>query len=184
MFSRYYCVLLFFFNLTRTLANVHFSRRTQGQRRRKMVCERDVCFSLSLVPLGVGLSRLDDQKKKITRVHLLCRHEQRFPRFTRAQSIGGHRESSSTGRTITTRNRICPFVSSFSVLLYIKLLLFDFFACVVIKFISSFSFFFFSRESKISWRGALTQRHADVFLWLLATFRLPSKKKQKSEFLH
>ena len=31
-----------------------------------MVCERDVCFSLSLVPLGVVSldSRLDDQKKK------------------------------------------------------------------------------------------------------------------------
>ena len=51
----------FFFNLTRTLANVHFSRRTQGQRRRKMVCERDVCFSLSLF-LGVG--GLSMSKKK------------------------------------------------------------------------------------------------------------------------
>lgn len=108
----------FFFNLTRTLANVHFSRRTQGQRRRKMVCERDVCFSLSLVPLGVGLSRLDDQKKKITRVHLLCRHEQRFPRFTRAQSIGGHRESSSTGRTITTRNRTSVCITLFCTSVY------------------------------------------------------------------
>ena len=143
MFSRYYCVLLFFFNLTRTLANVHFSRRTQGNEdERWFVREMFVFPSLWFLP-WVLVSLDSMTKKKITRVHLLCRHEQRFPRFTRAQSIGGHRESSSTGRTITTRNRICPFVSSFSVLLYIKLLLFDFFACVVIKFISSFSFFFF-----------------------------------------
>ena len=53
----------FFFNLTRTLANVHFSRRTQGNDDERFH-QRDVCFSLSLVPLGVGLSRLDDQKKK------------------------------------------------------------------------------------------------------------------------
>ena len=154
-----------------------------------MVCERDVCFSLSLVPsLGVGLSRLDDQKKKkSTRVHLLCRHEQRFPRFTRAQSIGGHRESSSTGRTITTRNRICPFVSSFSVLLYIKLLLFDFFACVVIKFISSFSFFFFFSRVKniLTWRFDTEARRC-FFVAPRDVSVAFAKKKQRKErkFLH
>jgi hypothetical protein len=116
---------------------------------RWFVREMFVFPSLWFLPwVLVSLDSMTKKKKKSTRVHLLCRHEQRFPRFTRAQSIGGHRESSSTGRTITTRNRVCPFVSSFSVLLYIKLLLFDFFACVVIKFISSFSFFFFFLASQ------------------------------------
>ena len=57
----------FFFNLTRTRANVNFSRRTRGNEDESFH-QRDVCFSLSLgVPLGVGLSM---RKKKST--HKKC----------------------------------------------------------------------------------------------------------------
>ena len=50
----------FFFNLTRTRAHVNFSRRTKKGNEDESF-QRDVCFSLSLVPLGVGLSM---RKKK------------------------------------------------------------------------------------------------------------------------
>ena len=53
---------LFFFYLTRTLCIFQGAHKATKTRK---FSERDVCcFSLSLVPLGVGLSRLDDQKKK------------------------------------------------------------------------------------------------------------------------
>ena len=75
-----FLVLAFFFfflNLTRTLANVNFSRRTR-QRRRKF-SERCLFFPLSG---SFGCWSLDAQKKKSTHeLHLLFRREQRFPRF-------------------------------------------------------------------------------------------------------
>ena len=70
----------FFFNLTRTRANVNFSRRTRGNEDESFH-QRDVCFSLSLgVPLGVGLS-MRKKKNNTQKMHLLFRREQRFPRF-------------------------------------------------------------------------------------------------------
>ena len=86
-------------------------------------------------------------------MHLLCRYERRFPRFTRAQSIGGHRESSSTGRTITTRNRTSVCIILFCTSVYKTQSCLTFLS-VVIKFISRrFLFFFFSRVKNIlTWR--------------------------------
>ena len=82
----------FFFNLTRTLANVHFSRRTR--QRRRTFSERDVVVfpSLWFLPLGVGLSGLDDQKKKNTRAFTL-QTRTTFPTlYTRAKHRWSSRE--------------------------------------------------------------------------------------------
>ena len=51
---------LFFFNLTRTLCNVNFSRRTKSKK--KMVLREMFVFFLSLF-LGVGGLSLDQKKK-------------------------------------------------------------------------------------------------------------------------
>ena len=119
-------------------------------------------------------------------MHLLCRHEQRFPRFTRAQSIGGHRESSSTGRTITTRNRTSVCIILFCTSVYKTQSCLTFLS-VVIKFISRrFLFFFFSRVKNIlTWRFDTEARRC-FFVAPRDVSVAFAKKKQRKErkFLH
>ena len=93
VFSRYYCVLLFFFNLTRTLANVHFSRRTQGNEdERWFVREMFVFPSLWFLPwVLVSLDSMT-KKKNHTRAFTL-QARTTFPTlYTRAKHRWSSRE--------------------------------------------------------------------------------------------
>ena len=66
---------LFFFNLTRTLCNVNFSRRTKSKK--KMVLREMCVFFLSVHRCGWDIDK--KKKKKITHVHLLLPARTTFP---------------------------------------------------------------------------------------------------------
>lgn len=84
---------LFFFKSDEDTCKRAFFKAHKATTTRTFSEERCCCFSLSLVPLGVGLSRLDDQKKKINTRAFTLQARTTFPTlYTRAKHRWSSRE--------------------------------------------------------------------------------------------